>query len=68
MQNSRADSLARSVRKQPSFVVHMDQHLPEWFTEWYEFVVDDKKKYFSFNNIDTRQGIKCFEQFHLFNL
>ncbi|WZZ57222.1 hypothetical protein YC2023_057329 [Brassica napus] len=32
-QNSRADSLARSARKQPSFVVHMDQNLPEWFTE-----------------------------------
>ena len=32
-QNSKADSLARSVRKQPSFVVHMDQDLPVWFTE-----------------------------------
>ena len=32
-QNSRVDSLARSVRKQPSFVVHMDQDLPEWFIE-----------------------------------
>ena len=32
-QNSRADSLARSVRKQPYFVVHMDQDLPVWFTE-----------------------------------
>ena len=32
-QNSRADSLARSVRKQPSFVVHMDPYLQEWFTE-----------------------------------
>ena len=28
-QNSKADSLARSVRKQLSFVVHMDQDLPE---------------------------------------
>nr|VDD24480.1 unnamed protein product [Brassica oleracea] len=32
-QNTKADSLARSVRKQPSFVVYMDQHLPVWFTE-----------------------------------
>ncbi|KAF3599423.1 hypothetical protein F2Q69_00032718 [Brassica cretica] len=33
MQNSKADSLARSVWKQSSFVVHMDQDLPVWFTE-----------------------------------
>ncbi|KAL0670522.1 hypothetical protein Bca4012_033226 [Brassica carinata] len=32
-QNSKADSLARSVRKQPSYVVHMDQYLPFWLTE-----------------------------------
>ncbi|XP_056864324.1 uncharacterized protein LOC130511381 [Raphanus sativus] len=32
-QNLRADSLARSVRKQTSFVVHMDTELPVWFTE-----------------------------------
>ena len=32
MQNTKADKLARSVRIQPSFVVHMDQHLPVWFT------------------------------------
>ena len=32
-QNSKVDSLACSVRKQPSFVVHMDQEPPEWFTE-----------------------------------
>ena len=31
--NLRADSLARSARKQPSFVVHMDAELPIWFTE-----------------------------------
>ena len=31
--NSRADSLAHSARKQPSFVVHMDAELPVWFTE-----------------------------------
>ncbi|KAL0729302.1 hypothetical protein Bca4012_025395 [Brassica carinata] len=31
--NKRADSLARSVRKQPTFVVYMDAELPEWFTE-----------------------------------
>ena len=27
-QNSKADSLARSAKKQPSFIVHMDQDLP----------------------------------------
>ena len=32
-QNSKVDSLARSVRKQPYFLVHMDQYLPVWFTE-----------------------------------
>jgi len=32
-QNTKADNLARSVRKQTSFVVHMDQYLPVWFTE-----------------------------------
>ena len=32
-ENSRADSLARSARKQPFFVVHMDAMLPAWFTE-----------------------------------
>ena len=32
-QNSRTDSLARCVRKQLSFVVHMDQDLSVWFTE-----------------------------------
>ncbi|KAL0749388.1 hypothetical protein Bca101_031391 [Brassica carinata] len=32
-QNSTADSLARSIRKQPSFIVHMDRDLPVWFTE-----------------------------------
>uniref|UniRef100_A0A0D3EEV0 RNase H type-1 domain-containing protein n=1 Tax=Brassica oleracea var. oleracea TaxID=109376 RepID=A0A0D3EEV0_BRAOL len=31
--NLRADSLARSARKQSSFVVHMDAELPIWFTE-----------------------------------
>ncbi|KAL0716162.1 hypothetical protein Bca4012_065484 [Brassica carinata] len=31
--NGRADSLARSVRKQPTFVVYMDAELPEWVTE-----------------------------------
>ncbi|KAG5381834.1 hypothetical protein IGI04_018938 [Brassica rapa subsp. trilocularis] len=33
VENLRADSLARSARKQPSFVVHMDMELPIWFTE-----------------------------------
>ena len=32
-QNSKADSLARSARKQLSFVVHMDAELPVWFAE-----------------------------------
>ena len=32
-QNSKEDSLARSAKKQPSFVVHMNQYLPVWFTE-----------------------------------
>ena len=32
-ENSRADSLARSARKQPSSVVHMDAELPVWFAE-----------------------------------
>nr|VDD00199.1 unnamed protein product [Brassica oleracea] len=31
--NLRADTLARSARKQSSFVVHMDPELPIWFTE-----------------------------------
>ncbi|XP_013639425.1 PREDICTED: uncharacterized protein LOC106344632 [Brassica oleracea var. oleracea] len=31
--NSRTNSLARSARKQHSFVVHMDAELPIWFTE-----------------------------------
>uniref|UniRef100_A0A0D3E9F7 RNase H type-1 domain-containing protein n=1 Tax=Brassica oleracea var. oleracea TaxID=109376 RepID=A0A0D3E9F7_BRAOL len=32
-ENSRADGLARSARKQLSFVVHMDAVLPAWFAE-----------------------------------
>nr|VDD65011.1 unnamed protein product [Brassica oleracea] len=31
--NLKADSLACSAGKQPSFVVHMDAELPIWFTE-----------------------------------
>ena len=31
--NSRADSLARSAKKQLSFVVHMDAELPVWFVD-----------------------------------
>ena len=31
-QNTKADNLAHSVRKQTSIVVHMDQHLLVWFT------------------------------------
>ena len=31
--NKKADSLARSARKETSFIVHMDQDLPVWFTE-----------------------------------
>ena len=29
----KTDSLARSVRKQLSFVVHMDANLPVWFAD-----------------------------------
>ncbi|CDY55709.1 BnaC04g37580D [Brassica napus] len=32
-ENSRADSLARSARKQLSFIVHMDAVLSAWFAE-----------------------------------
>ena len=32
-QNSKADSLARSARNQPCFVVHMDADHPVWLTE-----------------------------------
>ena len=32
-QNSRTDSLARSVKKQLLFVVHMNMELPVWFEE-----------------------------------
>ncbi|XP_056864041.1 uncharacterized protein LOC130511184 [Raphanus sativus] len=32
-QNLKADGLARSARKQTTFVVHMDAELPFWFTE-----------------------------------
>ncbi|KAL0734016.1 hypothetical protein Bca4012_010226 [Brassica carinata] len=32
-QNTRADNLARSARKQPFFVVHMDSEPTVWFTE-----------------------------------
>ncbi|KAL0815994.1 hypothetical protein Bca101_072438 [Brassica carinata] len=32
-QNTKADRIAHSVRKQPSFVVHMDTDHPVWFTE-----------------------------------
>ncbi|XP_056856253.1 uncharacterized protein LOC130505669 [Raphanus sativus] len=31
--NQKADSLAKSARQQPTFVVHMDAELPAWFTE-----------------------------------
>ena len=31
--NTKADSLARSARKQTSFVVHIDAELPAWFAE-----------------------------------
>lgn len=33
MHNTRAESLACSARKQPSFVVHMYSELPMWFAE-----------------------------------
>ena len=49
MQNSKADSLAHNIRKQPSFVVQMDQDLPFWFTEsvWNYIIWCQKKNYFS---------------------
>ncbi|KAL0685682.1 hypothetical protein Bca4012_052530 [Brassica carinata] len=31
-ENTRADSLARSVRQQPAFVIHMNSELSSWFT------------------------------------
>ena len=31
--NTKADSLARSARKQPFFVVHMDAELSIWFSD-----------------------------------
>ena len=33
MQNSKADSLARTVRKHTSFAIYMDAELPIWSTE-----------------------------------
>uniref|UniRef100_A0A0D3DLB8 RNase H type-1 domain-containing protein n=1 Tax=Brassica oleracea var. oleracea TaxID=109376 RepID=A0A0D3DLB8_BRAOL len=46
--NTKADSLARSVWKQPSFFVHMDADLPTWFTESnmnvYKLMTKKKKK------------------------
>ena len=43
-QNTKADNLACSVRRQTSFVVHMDQHLLVWFTQsiWVCNVVEKK--------------------------
>ena len=38
-QNTMADRLARSVRQQPSFVVHMDADHPVWFTVWFTELV-----------------------------
>ena len=45
-QNSTADRLACSVRKQPSFVVHMDTDHPVWFTEsvWVSKLMTEKKR------------------------
>ena len=45
-QNLRTDSLARSARKQKSFVVHMDAELPVWFAEttWIYLRCWQKKK------------------------
>ena len=47
-ENLRMDSLARSVRNQLSFVVHMDAELSIWFTEltWVcKCLLSKKKKY-----------------------
>ena len=45
-QNSKTDRLARSVRKVPSFVVHMDEDHPVWFTEsvWVCILLMTKQK------------------------
>ena len=45
-QNSRTDSLARSARKQSSFIVHMDAELTVWSAEssWFLFMLLEKKK------------------------
>ena len=43
-ENLSADSLARSARKQPYFVVHMDVELLIWFTESTRVCVYCKKK------------------------
>ena len=50
-ENQRADNLARSGRKQPSFVAYMDAELPFWFTEsiWVcKCLVVKKKKQIKF--------------------
>ena len=49
-ENLRANSLARSARKQTSFVVHMDAELPIWFTEsiWVCNCLLSKKKFFNY--------------------
>ena len=46
MQNSKADSLARTVGKHTSFAIYMDAELPIWSRElvWVCFVDDKKKK------------------------
>ena len=43
-ENLRAHSLARSARKQPPFVVHMDAELLIWFTKSEYVNVCGKKK------------------------
>ena len=47
-QNTKADKLACSVRIQLSFVVHMDQHLPDWFIG--SMLLTKKKKIFGGNH------------------
>ena len=46
-QNKKADSLARSARRQSSFVVHMDAELPTWFSEsiWISVLLYKKTKF-----------------------
>ena len=62
-ENLRTDSLAHSVRKQSSFVVHTDAELPAWFTEsvWICECLMSKKKKWRKTSLETSLG-KLFEK------